>query len=255
MATASVSATISEWLSRLPCDYREAQPKLERFEHFHLGGSAVLGWLEDSNLAYLTWLDLGSGVGGNARFLASKLSASAVDCFDIDESLNAANDQLNRHFGVNVHTHRRDLSKPSGLPESDAALVSHIGLFIGQEAFSRLVRSLVVETLVIIEPVARGSYGYPQMWADSQSHDRLMTAASIEQSIEAAGFRISDKRNLTPQVVDWFRTMKPVAAGELSLADCLGWPDFRDRTSNGRRAITVGSLEVLGWVCSRPLAG
>jgi len=236
-----------------PEDQRLTPQQLGALDQFHTRGLAATAEL--ARLAGITAdmsvLDVGSGVGGPARFLAATYGCR-VTGIDLSEPFVDAARYLTRRTGqseqVSFHT-ASALELPFEGSRFDAVLLQHVAMNIADRA--RLYREIerVLKPcgrFATFDVVANGSeLHYPVPWARTPATSFLMTADATREAIEAAGFRTLTWQDDTEAAKAWIaqrRGSGPPPSPNLGIV--LG-PDFAQLFANLGRNLVEGRIGIL----------
>jgi SAM-dependent methyltransferase len=181
-----------------PADQRLAPQQLHALDQFHTRGLAAT--VELAELAGLTAgmsvLDVGSGVGGPARWIAASYGCR-VTGIDLSESFVQAARYLTERTGqsaeVTFHT-ASALELPFDGGQFDAVLLQHVAMNIHDR------RRLYGEIRRVLGPGGRfATYDavstgdeaphFPLPWARTPETSFLLTATATREAIESSGFR------------------------------------------------------------------
>ncbi len=180
---------------------------LASVDEFHIGGRrATRHLVEGAGLgSSRRVLDVGSGVGGTARYLAA---AGGHDVVGVDLTVEYVETAaaLSRLVGLegSVEFQVADvMALPFERGEFDAAVQLHVGMNIAdkQAAFAEVGRVLVeggVFALYDIMGRADTDLEFPLPWAGGAAGSHLATADQYVGALEAAGFRVervTDRRD------------------------------------------------------------
>src|ERR1700738_2358623 len=180
-----------------PEDQRLSPAQLGALDQFHTRGLAATAEL--AKLAGITAgmsvLDVGSGVGGPARFLAATYGCQVAGV-DLSEPFVDAARYLTERTGqserVSFET-ASALELPFDDGHFDVALLQHVAMNISDRA--RLYREIrrVLKSggrFATFDVVSNGDEPlYPVPWARTPATSFLMTAAATRETIAPAGFR------------------------------------------------------------------
>lgn len=246
-----------------PGDQTLTVTQLAPLDQFHIRG--ILATRELASAAGLDSssrvLDLGSGIGGPARFLAATFGCT-VTGVDLSPGFVDAATYLTMRCGLadRVTFQEADAQHLPFEPGAfDAVFLQHVAMNIQDRA------ALYAGVHRILTPGGRfatydvvlrdGAVVYPVPWARDASTSFLLTEADTRTALEYGGFQPVLWRDDSDTAADWFReTMAgpPPARTEpaLSLGLVLG-PDFQVATTNLARNIRERRLGVLSAVLTR----
>jgi SAM-dependent methyltransferase len=239
-----------------PEDQRLTPQQLGSLDQFHTRGLAATAEL--AKLAGITAdmsvLDVGSGVGGPARFLAATYGCR-VTGVDLSEPFVDAARYLTERTGqtgqVSFKT-ANALDLPFDDGRFDAVFLQHVAMNIADRA--RLYREIrrVLKSggrFATFDVVLNGGEPhYPVPWARTPDASFLMTAAATLEAIEPAEFRTLEWQDDTEAAKSWFAQMR--ASGpppSPNLGTVMG-PDFPQLTGNLARNLIEGRLGILSGV-------
>jgi SAM-dependent methyltransferase len=201
--------------------------------------------------ADMSVLDVGSGIGGPARFLAATYGCR-VTGIDLSEPFVDAARYLTRRTGqseqVSFHTASAQ-ELPFEGSRFDAVLLQHVAMNISERA--RLYREIerVLKPcgrFATFDVVANGSEPYyPVPWARTPTASFLLTADATREAIEQAGFRTLAWQDDTETAKAWITQQR--ASGPLpspNLGVVIG-PDFAELFTNLARNLLEGRLGIL----------
>ncbi len=236
-----------------PEDQRLTPRQLAGLDQFHTRGLAAtadlikLAGIE----AGMSVLDVGSGLGGPARFLAATCGCR-VTGVDLSESFVDAARYLTARTGQNGQVSfeaASALALPFDDGRFDVALLLHVAMNIADRA--RLYR----EIRRVLKPGGRfvtfdvvlssGEPHYPVPWARTSATSFLLSAVATRAAIEPAGFRTLAWQDDTELAKAWIAEQR--ASGpppSPNLGTVMG-PDFAELAANLGRNLMQGRLGIL----------
>lgn len=196
---------------------RLAAADLATGDEFHLGGlPATAALAKDLGLAPgMHVLDIGSGVGGPARYFADTHKCR-VTGIDLTEEFVQVAAELTRRCGLeNLVAFRQGsaLDLPFGAASFDVATLFHVGMNIADKTrlFGEVRRVLRPRGLFCIYDVMRAGEGdlpYPMPWAQSGETSFVETPEAYRRRLASTGFKIEREENRRAFVLDLAREMK-----------------------------------------------
>jgi sarcosine/dimethylglycine N-methyltransferase len=239
-----------------PEDRPIAPQQLAPLDQFHTRGLAATSDLARSAgvEADMAVLDVGSGVGGPARFLAGNYGCR-VTGIDLSEPFVEAARYLTERTGqtrqVSFKT-ANALDLPFGDGRFDAVFLQHVAMNIADRA--RLYR----EIRRVLRPGGRfatfdvvlggGDPHYPVPWARTPDTSFLMTAAATRDAIELADFRTLTWIDDTEAAKTWFAQMRASGPPPSPNLSVLMGADFPQLIGNLARNLIEGRLDILSAV-------
>ncbi|GGR22120.1 class I SAM-dependent methyltransferase [Deinococcus ruber] len=201
-------------------------------------------------------LDVGSGLGGPARYLAAVHSCDVRGIELSPEFVEIAR-LLTVRTGLQARVHfvQGDALNLPFAPETfDHAWTQHVGMNIRDKAqlYQGIYSVLKPGGRLAIYDAVRGEHEpviYPVPWAGDASISFLASSGEMEQLLENAGFALLMKEDTTAAARDWFTELQRATppAGPpnlLNLAQVIG-PQARQMTANFGRNIMEGRLRLL----------
>jgi sarcosine/dimethylglycine N-methyltransferase len=223
---------------------------LDQFHTLGLAATAELAELVGMTADTLV-LDVGSGVGGPARFLAATYGCR-VTGVDLSESFVDAARYLTERTGqsgqVSFET-ASALDLPFDDGHFDVVLLQHVAMNISDRArLYREIRRVLragakFATFDVV--LNRDEPHYPLPWARTPATSFLLTAAATREAIEPAGFRVLAWRDDTEPAKAWMtrlRASPPPPSPNLSVV--MG-PDFAQLSASLARNLMEGRLGIL----------
>lgn len=236
-----------------PEDQRLTPEQLAALDQFHTRGLAATAEL--ARLAGITAdmsvLDVGSGVGGPARFLAAT-HGCRVTGIDLSDPFVEAARYLTGRTGLSGQVSFQSASAlelPFDDGRFDAVLLQHVAMNISDRAglYREIRRVLKTAGRFATYDVVLNSSEphYPVPWARTPATSFLLTAAATRETIEPAGFRTLAWQDDTEAAKAWFaqlRTSGPPPSPNLGVV--MG-PDFAQLSANLGRNLMEGRLGIL----------
>jgi len=241
-----------------PEHQRLTPEQLGALDQFHTRGLAATAEL--AKLAGITTdtsvLDVGSGVGGPARFLAATYGCR-VTGVDLSEPFVDAARYLAERTGqsgqVSFQT-ASALQLPFDDGRFDVVLLQHVAMNIAERArlYREIRRVLKIggrfatfdAVLNSGEPHDPVPY-YPVPWARTPATSFLLTAAATREMIEPAGFRALVWQDDTEAAKVWFAQLRASGPPPLPNLGVVMGPDFAQLAANLGRNLMEGRLGIL----------
>src|ERR1700761_4009197 len=236
-----------------PEDQLLAPEQLDALDQFHTRGLAATAEL--AQLAGLgagaVVLDVGSGVGGPARFLAAKhgcrvmgvdLSAPFVEAARYLTARTGQQDLVS--FGV-----ASALELPFATGSFDAVLLQHVAMNIFDRA--RLYREMArvlkqggrFATFDVV--LNGGDPLYPLPWARTPATSFLLNADATRQAIEAAGFHTLAWQDDSEPAKAWFAQLRASGPPPPPNLGVVMGQGFAELATNLGRSLIEGRLGVV----------
>ncbi|MGX8009410.1 class I SAM-dependent methyltransferase [Mesorhizobium sp. ORM8.1] len=226
--------------------------QLATLDQFHTRGLAATAEL--ANLAVISAgmsvLDVGSGVGGPARFLAATYGCD-VTGIDLSEPFVEAARYLTARTGQDGKVSFEAgsaLALPFEDGRFDAVLLQHVAMNIADRPLLyREIRRVLKQgakfaTFDVV--LDAGDPHYPVPWAKTSGESFLLTAAATCEAIEAAGFGTLVRRDDTDGAKAWFTELRASGPPSPNLGIIMG-PGFAEFTVNLGRNLVQGRLGIL----------
>lgn len=186
-------------------------------DEFHLGWlPATAALAKDLGLAAGTHvLDVGSGIGGPARYFA-EAHKCRVTGIDLTEEFVQVATELTRRCGLADRAAFRQgsaLDLPFDAKAFDAATLIHVGMNIADKArvFAEVRRVLKSGALFCVYEVmiaGDGELPYPMPWAQNAETSFVETPEAYRRLLTDAGFKIEREENRRTFVLDLAREMR-----------------------------------------------
>src|SRR5258708_3673608 len=208
-------------------------------------------------------LDIGSGLGGPSRYLATTYGCH-VRGIDLSPSFVDAAKYLAERSGLAdkvVYECGNALSLPYDADSFDLAWTQHVAMNIADRArlYGEAFRVLRRGGRFAIYDVVAGSAGplqFPVPWATRPRTSHIVSPASMHATLEQQGFRVLSWIDRTEAGVVWFtERQKGQAAAQglptLGLHIAMG-PDFPTMTANLGRNLREGRAALIEAVLEKP---
>jgi sarcosine/dimethylglycine N-methyltransferase len=227
--------------------------QLAALDHFHTGGLAATAEL--ARLAGITAdmsvLDVGSGVGGPARFLAATYGCR-VTGLDLSEPFVDAARYLTERTGQSgqvLFETGSALELPFDAGCFDVVLLQHVAMNISDRArlyceIRRVLRSGGRFATFDVVSIS-GEPQYPLPWARTPTTSHLFSAAATREVIEPAGFRTLVWQDDTEAAKAWFAQLRASGTPPSPNLSVVMGPDFIQLSSNLGRNLIEGRLGIL----------
>jgi sarcosine/dimethylglycine N-methyltransferase len=236
-----------------PEDHRLTPRQLGALDQFHTRGLAATTDLVKlaGITAEMAVLDIGSGVGGPARFLAAT-SGCRVTGVDLSERFVDAARYLTERTGQGAQVTFQTgsaLALPFDGGSFDVALLQHVAMNISdravlyREIHRVLKRGGRFATYDIV--LNSGEPHYPVPWARTPATSFLLTAAATREAIEPAGFRTLAWRDDTEIAKAWITELRASGPPPSPNLGVVMGPDFAQLSANLGRNLMEGRLGIL----------
>lgn len=236
-----------------PDEQRLTPQQLAPLDQFHTRGLAAT--VELARLAGITAamavLDVGSGVGGPARFLAATYGCR-VTGVDFSEPFIDAARYLTERAGqselVSFET-ASALELPFDDGHFDVVLLQHVAMNIADRM--RLYREIrrVLKSggrFATYDVVLNsGDPHYPVPWARTPATSFLLTAAATREAIEPAGFRTLAWQDDSEAASAWFARLRASGLPPSPNLGVVMGSDFAQLSANLGRNLLEGRLGIL----------
>ncbi len=201
-------------LEKLGKDLNELVPSdLAMVDEFHIRGREAT--VELANRASLKRglrvLDVGSGLGGSTRYLASEHQCRATGIDLTKEYVDVAN-ALAELVGLKgvVEFHQSSaLEMPFAEDSFDVVWTEHVQMNIADKRafYKEIARVLAPGGRLLFHDIFQGAGGpphYPVPWAEDSSISFLTLPETVRRILEELGFDILDWEDKTQHSLDWF---------------------------------------------------
>ena len=235
--------------------------QLAPVDEFHIGGRQATVELVDQLDLHpgLRVLDVGSGLGGTARYLARR-HAVEVTGLDLTAEYVHVAASLTRRTGLAELVQFRQGSA-TNLPFPDGSFdrmcMLHVGMNVADKAalFSEIRRVLVGGGIFGVYDVMRigpGEVVYPVPWAATSATSFLAGPQRYRELLVAAGLPVQAERGRWSFGIDFFREMRARVAQDgppaLGLQLVMG-PDAASKIANLAGSLECAALAPTEMIC------
>lgn len=186
-------------------------------DEFHIGSrfatDHLLGQLQFSAGDHI--LDVGCGLGGASRYVASRYS-NRVTGIDLTPEFIETGKVLCTWVGLEnrVTLHQGSaLAMPFADESFDGAIMLHVGMNIDDKArlfgeVSRVLRPGAAFGIYDVMRVNDGDLAYPVPWATEHSTSALATPDQYKKLLDDASFEVSTENNRRAFALEFFNTLQ-----------------------------------------------
>jgi SAM-dependent methyltransferase len=214
----SLEQQILDALAAVGADPEHLEPEqLAAVDEFHTGGRlGTVALVDQLDLRPgLRVLDVGSGLGGTARYLARHHDVDVVGV-DLTEEYVRVASSLSRRTGLTERvTFRQGTATALPLPDDavDRACMLHVGMNVADKAtlFAEVRRVLVDGGLFGIYDIMRtgsGTVAYPVPWASTPVTSFLAEPRQYRQLLTAAGLPVHTERDRREFGLTFFQKLR-----------------------------------------------
>ena len=236
---------------------------LAPIDEFHVRGrQATLELAEAARIqSHHAVLDVGSGIGGPARCLASEFGCR-VTGLDLTEEYCRTANLLSERVGL-AHLVRFEQGDALCMPFPDSCFdvvwTEHVAMNVADKAslYREMNRVLKQGGTLAIYDVCSGEGGpvhFPVPWARSEETSFLASPEQLRRFVTAAGFSVTDWRDTTSQAREWFvalaEKVKREGAPLLTWGMLMG-DDFPTMAQNQRRNLDEGRIALIQLVAEK----
>lgn len=236
-----------------PEDQRLAPQQLAPLDQFHTRGLAATAELASlaGIAAGMAVLDVGSGIGGPARFLAATYGCR-VTGVDLSEAFVDAARYLTRRTGqsgqVSFET-ASALALPFDDGGFDAVLLQHVAMNVADRpALYREIRRVLKPggKFATFDVVSNGGgLHYPVPWARTPETSFLLTVEATREAIETAGFRTIARQDDTEAARAWITRLREAGPPPAPNLGAVMGADFPELVANLGRNLMEGRIGIL----------
>lgn len=189
---------------------------LANIDEFHLGGREATEELAAQLplRAGMKLLDIGSGIGGTARYFAWQhgCDVTGVDLTaEFVRTARALTSRMAHQLAVRFEQ-ASALELPFASESFEGAYLFHVGMNIAdkRKLFAEVHRVLRGGGCLAMFEVMRageGELGFPLPWASSSAESFVATAEEYQQALAAAGFTITAQRDRRQYAIEFLERM------------------------------------------------
>lgn len=234
-------------------DERLPPEALGALDHFHTGGlRASVELLELAQIrADDNVLDLGAGLGGAARLLATRCGCR-VTCLEYSRDYHAGGMLLNRLTGLEAQIamhHGSGLEQPFADASFDVVWMQNVGMNIEDKGrlYAEIHRVLKPGGRFAFQEMAAGAVAttyFPLPWATAPAENFLVTADAMRALLAEAGFVTEHFEDTSDAHLA--RASAPSTPGPLTLAVFVD--DLPRKAGNARRSLEEGQVRLVRGV-------
>jgi len=236
-----------------PESQRLTPQQLAPLDQFHTRGLAAtieLAKLAEIDAGSLI-LDVGSGIGGPARFVAATYGCQ-VTGVDLSEPFVDAARYLTDRTGLSRQVSFQTASAlelPFGQGRFTVVLLQHVAMNISDRV------QLYREIRRVLKPRGRfatfdvvansGEPHYPLPWARTRATSFVLSATATRKAIETAGFRTLAWQDDTEAAKVWFAQLRASGPPPAPNLGTVMGPDFAQVAANLGRSLLDGRVGIL----------
>jgi sarcosine/dimethylglycine N-methyltransferase len=236
-----------------PEDQRLTPQQLGSLDQFHTRGLAATAELAElaGITADMSVLDIGSGVGGPARFLSATYGCR-VTGIDLSEPFVDAARYLTERTGQGSRISFQvasALELPFEDGHFDIVLLQHVAMNIPERArLYREIRRMLkpggkFATFDVV--LSAGEPHYPVPWARTPATSSLLTAGATRDAIQSAGFHELKWQDDTEAAKTWIAQLRASGPPPSPNLGVVMGPDFPQLAANLGRNLMEGRLGIL----------
>jgi ubiquinone/menaquinone biosynthesis C-methylase UbiE len=260
----ALERAILDGLTAMGRDPDSVQPEdLAAVDEFHMGGhEATVHLAERMRLeAGMAVLDIGSGLGGPARFFARQYGCRVVG-IDLTPEYVAVAESLTRMVGLADRVTFRAGSAcdlPFEAASFDAVTLLHVAMNIPDKeklcaAVARVLRPGGVFAIYDVMRTGAGEPLFPVVWAATPAMSYVADPDTYRRALEAAGFEVLSEVDRRDLALAFFNRLRSRIAESgpppLGLHILMG-PDAARKIANTAANVERGILAPVEMICRR----
>lgn len=208
-------------------------------------------------------LDIGSGIGGPARYMANCFGCR-VTGIDLTEEFCEVAQHLTRLVGLEDRVSIRQgdaLDMPFADAQFDGAYSMNVSMNIADKAtfYNEIFRVLRPGAWLVLSEVARGSgdnVDYPAPWARTAASSFLATPDATRAGLQASGFEVTSLREATDVMLEFgARSRAMVERGEKPphrAVHLIHGELAAEMAANTSRGVAQGRIIPIEVMCCKP---
>jgi ubiquinone/menaquinone biosynthesis C-methylase UbiE len=238
---------------------------LAPYDHFHGRGLEATEELADLLTVSLDdhILDIGSGIGGPARYIAQRFGAR-ITGIDLTAEFCEVARHLTQVLGLEDRVDFKQgdaLAMPFADASFDGAYSMNVSMNIADKAgfYAEIHRVLRPGAWLVLSEIAQGPGGapaYPTPWARTAESSFLATPEQTREGLEAAGFTVSSLRETAEQSLAYgARSRATVERGEKPphrAVMLIHGEIAQDAMANTARGLAEARIVPIEVLCRKP---
>ena len=238
---------------------------LAPYDHFHGRGLEATEELADLLTVSLDdhILDIGSGIGGPARYIAQRFGAR-ITGIDLTAEFCEVARHLTQVLGLEDRVDFKQgdaLAMPFADASFDGAYSMNVSMNIADKAgfYAEIHRVLRPGAWLVLSEIAQGPGGapaYPTPWARTAESSFLATPEQTREGLEAAGFTVSSLRETAEQsLAHGARSRATVERGEKPphrAVMLIHGEIAQDAMANTARGLAEARIVPIEVLCRKP---